>query len=281
MPGCARSVRVADEATRRKALCFLRARRLQNARAMLRTAFVAAVVVVTTGACAGKHLDSSGSGGSAGSAGSGGSGGGSCGEPDVVCPNALPFPGAPCATTDTCTYPVGDGVNQWTYTCQSGHWDGNATCQGPLGGGCPIPPLAESCDEPFAGTAGGAVELGAADPTQPFTPIAQGDELPLVWGGQGSPMVAFRLRATSVGASCIRADTTLSIGDKSGAPSARAVVLHCGETLRVFEIFPVELLTCAEPMQSLVDLTLRVDVKGVGSVTRTVKVQNPGCALPG
>jgi len=228
-------------------------------------------------ACSGNVDEGQGAAG----AGGGGGSGGSCAQPDISCPAKAPYPGSACAVVSTCQYPVGDGANTWTYSCDAGRWRGEATCQGPIGGGCPIPPLAEACDAPFKGSAKGSIELGGADPEKPFEPLAEGAELPLTWGGQGSPMVAYRLRVTGVDASCVRIDTTLSAAGKPGAPTPNAIVLHCGESLSVYSVFPMDSVSCEQPMNEYVDLEVAVDVQGVGAVKRKFKVANPGCALPG
>ena len=238
-------------------------------------------VGVSSFACSGSVQESSASGGSGGGAGVGG-GGGACALPDVVCPAKVPFPGARCELADTCQYPVGDGMNTWTFTCGQGRWAGDATCEGAIGGGCPVPPLSETCNKPFAGQAAGAVvEIGAADPAKPFEPLPEGSELSLIWGGQGSPMVGYRVRVSGVDASCVRADTTLSAAGKPSASTPAAITLHCnGESLGVYGIFPLESV-CDLPENQLVDFEVEIDVQGAGRVKRTFKVMNPGCMLTG
>lgn len=247
---------------------------------MLRT-WLAALISIPFFACSGSVDPAEGSGGTGGGGGAGGSGG-ACAQADVACPAKPPYPGSSCDLAETCQYPVGDGMNTWTYACDAGRWSGQATCEGAIGGGCPIPPLAEVCDAPFAGKVSGAkIELGLADPSQPFAPVAEGTELPLTWGGQGSPMVAYRVRVSGVDASCVRLDTTLSAAGKPGAPTPNAIALHCGESLGVYSIFPMDSVSCDQPMNQYVDLEIKLDIQGVGSVTKVVKVANPGCALPG
>lgn len=201
--------------------------------------------------------------------------------PDAACPTKPPFPGARCELADACQYPVGDGMNTWTYSCSQGRWTGEATCEG-IVGGCPVPPLVETCNDPFAGHANGAtIEIGAADPSKPFEPLPEGSELALTWGGQGSPMVGYRLRVSGLDASCIRADTTLSAAGKPSASTPTAIALHCGgESLGVYGIFPLESV-CDLPENQLIDFEIAIDVQGAGAVKQTFKVKNPGCTLNG
>ncbi|MCC6666546.1 MAG: hypothetical protein IT375_22535 [Polyangiaceae bacterium] len=237
-------------------------------------------LTLSAAACSG-NVDSAGTGGAAGSGGGGGAGGG-CSLPAVECPAKAPFPGASCDLSESCQYPVGDGVNTWTYSCTAGRWAAQSTCEGAIGGGCPVPPLVEACDQPFDGSAAGAtIEIGAADPTQPFQALKEGAELGLTWGGQGSPMVGYRIRVTGLDAGCIRADTTLSAAGKPGAPTPSTIALHCGgESLSVLSIFPLESVCEASP-NAMVDLQIAIAVQGAGTVKKTFKVQNPGCMLPG
>ncbi|MBK7579532.1 MAG: hypothetical protein IPI67_04920 [Myxococcales bacterium] len=241
------------------------------------------IATLATLACSGK-TDDAATGGAGGSGAAGGSGGagGACDQADVACPADKPFPGSSCAVTEACKYPVGDGMNTWTYSCPAGFWIADATCEGAIGGGCPVPPLVETCSDPFKGKASQTeVELGIADPTQPFEPLKDGAELAMIWGGQGSPMVSFRVRVAGLDASCVRLDTTLSIGGKPAASTPSAVTMHCGESLGVFSIFPMEQVSCEPPYTNSVVLDINVAVDGVGSVKKTVKVENPACMLPG
>jgi len=244
-----------------------------------------ALGAATLVACGGSSTDgqpaSGGAGGVGGSGGSGGEGAAACGVPDLACPAAKPYPGATCQVSSSCEYPVGDQMNTWTYTCESGRWQAVASCNAPPGGGCPIPPLAEKCDTPFTGSASGAaIEIGIADPSQPFRSFQDGEEINMLWGGQGSPMVPYRVRVSGVDASCIRIDTTLTLAAKSAAPTPNAIVLRCGESLSIYDIVPVDLLDC-QVNEQLVDLDILVEVQGVGSATAHVTLQNPGCALSG
>jgi hypothetical protein len=251
---------------------------------MLTRSFWLSPLLLLALGCSGSTDASSGAGGSGGGGGGSGAGGsgGACGAPDVACPAEAPYPGSPCSLAESCQYPTGDGFNTWTYACESGRWFGEATCEGAIGGGCPIPPLAESCNAPFDGKAAGAtIELGDGDPTKPFTPLADGAALPLVWGGQGSPMVPYRLRVSGVPSSCVRIETVLRMGSTPSAPTPNAIALHCGESLGVYSIFPIELVSCEPPMAETVELEIEVSVQGAGTVKKTVTVENPGCALPG
>lgn len=208
-----------------------------------------------------------------GSGGSGASGGGSgCTVPDLQCPTERPFIGAACATTQVCQYPDGNQVDTWTYTCEAGRWLGEATCEPVAGGSCPVPPLVEKCSDPFDGsTSGAVVELGPANPTMPFTPFAEGQAAPITWGGQGSPMLSFRVRVSGADdVACARLDMTTTVDGQPGLSTA-LVKLHCGESLSVFTIVD---LPC-DPGVHTLDLT--VEVQGVGTATAKLTVDTPGC----
>ena len=101
-------------------------------------------LTLSAAACSG-NVDSAGTGGAAGSGGGGGAGGG-CSLPAVECPAKAPFPGASCDLSESCQYPGGDGVNTWTYSCTACRVAAQSTCEGAIGGGCPVPPLVEACD---------------------------------------------------------------------------------------------------------------------------------------
>ncbi len=225
-----------------------------------------------TGGTAGAGGGAAGSGGSGATGASGGAGGSAaCFVPDTTCPADRPLSGAACAMTDMCQYEDPNKVDTWTYQCESGRWNGEATCEPILGGGCPVPPLVEKCTGPFDGNKSGAsVEIGPVEPG-PFRPFKDGEEAPLTWGGQGSPMISFRIKATGADdVSCARVDTTATIGGLPGS-HASAIKLHCGESLTIFTIVDAP----CDPGEHAVEF--KVDVRGVGTATANLKITDPVC----
>lgn len=215
---------------------------------------------------------SGGAGGQGGSGASGGSGGGgACFVPDTACPAERPFVGAACDLSESCTFQDQNLVDTWTYTCVNGRWDGQATCEPTFGGGCPVPPLVESCTDPFSGTTSGAtVEVGPAT-LGTFRPFAENEEAALTWGGQGSPMISFRLRVKGANnVACTRVDTTTTM---NGLPAshASAIKLHCGESLTVFTILDVPCDGGTHPFD------LAVKLQGIGETTAKLKITDPAC----
>lgn len=194
-----------------------------------------------------------------------------CDTPATSCPAEQPHPGGPCVSGLECTYPVGDGVNDWTYTCPGDRWEAMATCEEVLGG-CPVPPLAESCRTPFEGTlAGASVALGPPGP-EAFRDFVDGERVALIYGNQGSPMLAFRVRLTGADAvTCGGLTATLSLGGPDTARSESAVVFRCGQTLDVFSIVTLDF--CEERPY---ELTLDVEVAGVGSRQAHLEIMG-GC----
>jgi hypothetical protein len=171
-----------------------------------------------------------------------------------------------------CHYTDVNTVDTWTYSCVDGRWDGESTCEPTLGGGCPVPPLVERCDEPFVGQRDGAnVELGPAG-SGPFVPFAPGAPAPIVWGGQGSPMLQFRLNATGVDdLSCVRVHTTTTVNQSAFPPKSTDIELHCGESMDIFSILE---LPCDPGEHSI---NVMVEVEGVGTAEMSFTVVDPAC----
>jgi hypothetical protein len=189
-----------------------------------------------------------------------------CGTPDRTCPLDQPYEGAPCEGELSCPYPDGGSDETWTFECVSGQWDGSVTCPMIPGASCPVPPLAEPCRDPFGGTVPDVmVELGPADEARPFE---VGERVPILWGGQGSPMITYRMTVTGADElECVKIETTLSIPGETSAPTPMPVKLRCGNTLTLFSIIPFSLI---EPR--LLDVTLDVQVTGIGSAQAAVKI---------
>lgn len=198
-----------------------------------------------------------------------------CTIPDTTCPADQPVAGAACDTAETCMYPDPNGMYTWTYHCQSLAWEGTSDCDpsmAPIGGGCPVGPLAESCRPPFAGTlAGATVEIGDTG-SGPFRAFAPGEHVSLVTGGQGSPMLGFRVRVTGTGVPrCVTATTSLTVDTGTPLTVMRSLALHCGTTLPAFEIV-------ADPCDSASHtLDVTVEVAGIGTGHVTLEYVGPPC----
>ncbi|MGZ3406989.1 MAG: hypothetical protein ACXVAN_11135 [Polyangia bacterium] len=89
------------------------------------------------------------------------------------------------------------------------------------GPGANTPPPTDSCATPSSGSVD-AVEIGAASSADlagqhtTFTPLADGDGMSLIYGGQGATMLGFILRVTGASApSCLGQQTIIS--DTGGA----------------------------------------------------------------
>lgn len=120
-----------------------------------------------------------------------------CGPADEVCPApGKPYPESPCVGDLVCDYANGD-YSMDHFECEDGAWSWWSECFVP---GCvALPPITEWCDEPFAGhlpSEGVSVSLGPAVEGAPFEPFEPGELVPIDWGPQGMPMLAFRLAFT-------------------------------------------------------------------------------------
>lgn len=184
-------------------------------------------------------------------------GGGSGGQPgcwDVAseCPGTPPYTGAHCDVSDTCSYPA----SPYEFSCIAGRWGAN--CVGAGGGSSCVPPLGESCAEPSSTPiAGAALEIANGDPASDFVPLADGAPIDVIWGGQGLPMVSFRVRVSGQGApDCALLSHKLSIGGHAGAEYKLPLRLHCGESLIVYSILPLDQACANPPVSNEVTLEL-------------------------
>jgi len=195
---------------------------------------------------------------------------GVCGPVATTCPTTAPYAGAPCAGALDCPYM--DSLATWQYTCVGGQWQ-ETLVECTSFGGC-VPALGERCTTVFTGTLSGAtVEIGPS--SGPFRPFADCEVLPLVWGGQGAPMMSLRIRVTGVEApECIMTAITLT----SGATIRDRTVFRCGETLPLLVVVPFDLCT---PEAALIPVDIRVELEGIGSVTAHVSVESNCTPLPG
>lgn len=192
-----------------------------------------------------------------------------CLEPDRVCPASEPFPGSPCEGMLHCEYGAGFG------NCVAGEWTWESLCDGggPGGGGC-APPLVESCEVPFTGALPGATLLVGPDDPGPFRPFAANEHVEAVHGPQGGSMLAYRLRVTGAGGAptCVSTATSVVFDGMTPTASDGTVELHCGQTLRIYEILP------ARPCESReYPTTLSVEVEGVGTATVPLVIDGSPC----
>jgi hypothetical protein len=194
-------------------------------------------------------------------------------EPDRECPEMSPFPGAPCDGDLSCVYPA-PIVEEVTYTCTDGAWEpdcGPENC---------LMPFSERCDPAFDGELYDAtVEIGPSN-TATFRPFEPRELLPVYWGPQGLPMIAFRVRVGGVEApGCVHLHTVLAATHSPESLAFQARVgLRCGESLSVFSIAAVDGLDCEDRD---FDLDLRVTVQGLGTTEAPVRLRGGGnCAQP-
>lgn len=239
------------------------------------SAVLAALVVLAAG-CGGDGssdpdddggvTDGGGGDGSADDGGGGDDGGSAgCFEPDTSCPDDAPHTGYPCEGDLECTY-EGSRAGDKMFTCEDGEWS-EVPCPG-----CP-PQLFEACDAPFDGTLDGvAVMLGPAV-DGPFREFEDGEEVTPVIGGQGSSMIAYRLELDDTGApQCVRVRVRITIEGDEGPWNQHDIALHCGESLRIYEVLP---FTPCEMRDY--PTTLEVDVDGVGAATANIALQGGLC----
>lgn len=200
-----------------------------------------------------------------------------CDEPDRSCPGSRPYEGAPCDVSEPCFYVPMDG-EEWTYTCTAGAWVGSVECM-LLGGGCP-PPLAESCSPPVRDHGPGSVEIGPVG-SGAFATFTEGEHVMVRIGGQGSPMIEYRLRLDDTAPSCVEVITTLRSPVSTEVVDRRNVRVRCGRTLGIFVIVP-SADDCTDPSAPVL-VDLEVEVTGIG--TTTARIEVPGgafcAALPG
>ena len=189
-----------------------------------------------------------------------------CGEPDRVCPAELPFTSGPCEGTLHC-----DAYGSHVADCNDGRWYVQALCDGvPPGGSC-LPPMVESCDDPFEGTASGAtVAIGPWDADRAFTE----DELvEVIFGSQGGAMIRWALRIDGVDApTCVRAHVRLEMDGDDPYEVAQTMTLHCGDSLATLAILPGSPCEMRE-----YPITIRVAVDGLGESTATLRVMGGLC----
>jgi hypothetical protein len=198
-----------------------------------------------------------------------------CAARDTVCPETRPHLGALCAGDLACTFTDDEGT--WEYGCHGGLWRIDDAYDCASRGGC-VPELTESCDAPFSGVLEGAtIEVGPPSGTEAFRPFAPDDQVSLLWGSQGSPMIEVRIRVTGVDVAdlpdCVFARFTLTGPNGDGEPTVDRMALHCGESLSLLAIVPDTGLDlgCMEAPGTL-PLDVTVEIQGVGQTTVPVTV---------
>lgn len=189
--------------------------------------------------------------------------GASCFLPARECPEEPPLPGSPCEGMLSCPYGTG-GMG----TCAGGVWLYDPGCDG----GC-APPLAEVCRDPFTGALSGAVvEIGPVDGA--FRPFSDHEPITAVYGGQGGAMINYRVRidGMDVPADCIEVSASVVYDAMAPVSSRHGVVLHCDQTLGIFEVLP------DRPCESRIyPVTMTVEVAGIGETSVTLDLMGGMC----
>jgi len=226
----------------------------------------AALLLSSAAACGGDDDRGGTDAGGVEDAGPAEDGGGppACDAPDTACPDEPPISGAPCEGDLTCEY---DGDANM-YSCDGGEWD-VLSCPG-----C-APPLSERCRDPFDGTLDGvSVEIGPSGDA-PFAPFSDGDRIMPTFGGQGSAMVAYRVRLSDDSApACLTVTANVSLDEEAASPFVAPIRFRCGETLQVFVILP---FNPCDPRDY--DVRLDVEVEGVGIAGVDLVLEGGMCPL--
>jgi hypothetical protein len=183
---------------------------------------------------------------------------------DVVCPADPPLRGGSCLTGLECPFTVAGCVGFGTARCIEGAW----MLEPPPAVGCSIggfvPPAAETCRAPFAGTAAGDVRV--AVPAGGFT-----------WGPQGGAMlqVDVTLEGEAAEQPCVGASVRVEI-DGRAEPEARAALrMRCGESHGLFVVLsenPCEV----RPYE----VTITATVEGVGTASTSMTLDGGPPATP-
>jgi hypothetical protein len=185
----------------------------------------------------------------------------SCDTIDRECPAVIPYGGNACEGALSCPY-----EDLYLATCNEGVWSVEATCVG-----C-VPPLVEGCAEPFSGSLTGAsVVLGPPGTTRAFE---NEETIEVIWGAQGSPMVAAELRVSGANAPpCVSYASSITVegGGDVDIPAA-PVRLHCGTSRTVLTIVPDGL---CDSRDYFIDITAQI--AGVGETSARVRVRGGKC----
>jgi len=188
---------------------------------------------------------------------------------DVACPSGAPVWGGPCEGALTCVFATqcGPGTDD-LYECVAGQW--TLTMPGFCAGGGP--PLAEDCSAPLLTALPGASAWISADRAG-APAIADGELVEVAYGAQGLAMLPLRVHVDAeTPPPCVRITTTLGLEGVPGAPATHDVRLRCGSSLRIQDVLPE--LPCEEREYAV---TIDLDVEGVGTITRDVRIMGGGC----
>jgi hypothetical protein len=189
-----------------------------------------------------------------------------CGEPDRVCPEMLPFTSGPCEGDLHCEA-YGDHIAD----CREGAWVVQPVCDdGPIGGAC-VPPLVESCDAPFEGMLTDArISVGPFGENRPF---AEGELRDVIFGSQGGGMILWSLHTEGSDLpACVRAHVRITLDGGEPYEVAQTMALHCGHSLATFAILPSRPCEFREYA-----VTLHVAVDGLGETTANVRAAGGRC----
>ncbi|MCB9602723.1 MAG: hypothetical protein H6720_20580 [Sandaracinus sp.] len=141
----------------------------------------------------------------------------SCLEPDRACPEFAPIPGHPCVAPLECNF-----EDRFVSRCVDGTWEIELLCTG-----C-NPPTVERCAEPSTAALPGArFVIGPVDEARAY---ADGEDVDVVYGLQGLPMVPYTLRIAGVEdpPSCISYQGEAELVGYATARIERTIRLHCG-----------------------------------------------------
>jgi hypothetical protein len=182
-------------------------------------------------------------------------------EVDAVCPEELPYTGAPCVDGLSCRYSalVGPGCDG-TARCEGGQWRALTAC-------LVAPQLAETCRAPVTTPLAGATLAFVEAPG------------PLEWGAQGSAMVRFTIEVApeETAPACVSVRSRVQL-DAEMDETTVPIQLRCGRSRTIYVVLPG--MPCEDRDYALV---LDVDVTGVGTLHHEAMVRGGGgrlCTIP-
>jgi hypothetical protein len=199
-----------------------------------------------------------------------------CDPVDSVCPVARPLAGTPCVSGLSCVYPATRADPAiFTLTCPDGQWVEAIDCEAAgVGGACGLPVFTEFCESAtLSGFGALTVEVGPDAPGEDFRPFTDGETVTQVVGGQGSPMLPFRVRLSGgdpeAAPTCVELGTQLrEAGTPEAPPSLQNLRIRCGTSMRAFIVDPLAL--CDD---RLFDVALSVSLTGGPSTTVHLTIQ--------
>ncbi len=195
--------------------------------------------------------------------------------PDEATP---PQPGQRCAPALSCDYTRSDSGNLWHFTCGDGVVVFNEECTGSPspGSSCGVPPLAQYCERPdLQPTPQAVVDFGPAGGTS-FRPFADGESVTAEVGGQGSPMLAWRLSIVGtddVGCVAYTSRVRLASGDPATESSGQ-VQLHCGGSATIYTV--LDPAVCSGAL-----ISMEVSIEGKGEVRSHALDVSADCSFDG